>query len=112
MEMVTAFSLHACHAWPISLPSGWLLVTQFLVNRRDIMREALRIQLAVAALTLVVPCAAQAQRGGQVQLPEGPGKDVVQARCVSCHGLNQITGAAGYNQEGWKHVIDSMMTLP
>jgi virginiamycin B lyase len=61
----------------------------------------------------MAPYAAEAQRGGgQPQLPEGSGRDIVQAQCVACHGLNQITGAAGYNQEGWKHVIDSMIKLP
>ena len=66
------------------------------------MHATLRIPFAVAAIVFVGVSAAEAQRGGQVQLPEGAGKDVVQARCVSCHGLNQITGAAGYDQAGWK----------
>ena len=77
------------------------------------MLATLRIPLTVAAISFVVPYAAEAQRGGgQIQLPDGAGKEVVQARCVSCHGLNQITGAAGYDQAGWKYVIESMMTLP
>jgi len=78
------------------------------------MFVTLRVQIAIAMFSLVAPYAAEAQRGGggQVQLPEGPGRDVVQARCVACHGLNQITGASGYDQAGWKHVIESMMTLP
>ena len=77
------------------------------------MLHRLCIPLAAAAISFVMPSVAGAQRGGpQVRLPEGAGKDVVEARCVSCHGLNQITGAAGYNQEGWKHVIESMMVLP
>ena len=76
------------------------------------MLETLRVLLVITMVSLVAPYPAEAQRGGgQVQLPEGPGRDVVQARCVSCHGLNQITGAAGYNQAGWKHVIDSMIVL-
>ena len=77
------------------------------------MINSLRVSMAVAVLSFVVPFAAEAQRGGgQPPLPDGPGKDIVQARCVSCHGLNQVTSAAGYNQEGWKHVIDSMIALP
>jgi streptogramin lyase len=65
-------------------------------------------------MALVAPHSIGAQRGGgtQAQLPEGPGKDVVQKRCVSCHALNSITGAAGYDAAGWKHVIDSMIVLP
>jgi virginiamycin B lyase len=76
------------------------------------MLYSLRYPLAVAAFSIVVPGVAEAQRGGQVTLPEGPGKDIVQASCTSCHALNQITGAAGYNQDGWKHVIASMISLP
>jgi virginiamycin B lyase len=75
--------------------------------------DTLRIPFAVAAaIVLAGPYTTEAQRGGQVQLPEGVGKDVVQARCISCHGLNQITGAAGYDQAGWKYVIESMIALP
>ena len=76
------------------------------------MHANLRIPLVAAAISFLVPHAAGAQRGGQVQLPEGAGKDVVQKRCVTCHALNQITGAAGYDQAGWKHVIESMIALP
>ena len=71
----------------------------------------IRRVLQIAAIALVAPAAIDAQRGGQVQLPEGAGKEIVQARCGSCHGLNQITGSAGYGQQDWKYVIDSMVTL-
>jgi virginiamycin B lyase len=76
------------------------------------MSHALRYSLAAAFLCALFPVAAQAQRGQAVNLPEGPGREVVQASCTACHGLNQITGAAGYNQEGWRHLIDSMVALP
>jgi virginiamycin B lyase len=59
-----------------------------------------------AALVLV------AQRGGQVQLPEGPGREMVQASCAGCHGLNQVTNAAGYNKEGWAALVSTMVALP
>ena len=70
------------------------------------MFETLRVPLAVAAILMVAPYAAEAQRGGQIQLPDGAGREVIQARCVSCHGLNQVSGAAGYDQAGWKYVIE------
>ena len=76
------------------------------------MLATLRVPLAVAAISFIAPYAAEAQRGGPIQLPDGPGKEVVQKRCVTCHPLNQITGAAGYDQAGWKYVIDSMVVLP
>ena len=77
------------------------------------MFDALRTPLAVTFIVLLAPYAAEAQRGGgQSALPDGAGRDVVQARCTTCHGLAQITGAAGYDQEGWKYVIESMIALP
>jgi virginiamycin B lyase len=76
------------------------------------MSNSLRDSLAAVFFCILVPAAAEAQRGGQVTLPEGPGKEVVQASCTSCHGLNQITGAAGYTQEGWRDLISSMVALP
>src|SRR5262245_19582602 len=76
------------------------------------MRATLCVPVLVALFSVVAPFAAEAQRGGQIQLPDGAGKEIVQKRCVSCHGLNQITGAAGYDQQGWKHVIESMINLP
>ena len=53
----------------------------------------------------------QGQRG-QVQLPEGPGRDAVQANCTSCHALNQISGSVGYSKEGWDSLISTMVALP
>ena len=76
------------------------------------MFATFRVLLAVAAISFIAPYAADAQRGGPIQLPDGAGKEVVQKRCVTCHALNQITGAAGYDQAGWKHVIESMVALP
>jgi virginiamycin B lyase len=67
--------------------------------------------MTAAFLCAIAPVAAHAQRG-QVTLPDGPGKEVVQARCTACHGLNQIAGAAGYDQAGWRHLIESMVALP
>jgi virginiamycin B lyase len=53
-----------------------------------------------------------AQRGGQVTLPEGEGRDLVQAACTECHGLGQINGAAGYDAEGWRDLFTTMVALP
>jgi virginiamycin B lyase len=77
------------------------------------MFASLRVPLAVAVISFIAPGASEAQRGGgPVQLPGGAGKDLVQQRCVTCHPLGQIASSAGYDQAGWKHVIESMMVLP
>jgi virginiamycin B lyase len=47
-----------------------------------------------------------------VALPDGAGKEIVSASCGSCHGLNMITGAAGYSQDAWRDLIGTMIELP
>jgi virginiamycin B lyase len=74
------------------------------------------IGFAVATLGLSVCAMAPmlAQRGGGAQptLPDGDGKQMVQALCVGCHGLNNITQGWGYDQQGWDQLISSMVKLP
>ena len=42
-------------------------------------------------------------------LPDGPGKDVVDTQCGSCHGLEQVT-AHRDTKEGWGSVVDYMVS--
>jgi virginiamycin B lyase len=74
------------------------------------------LQFAVAVLGLSVCASAPllAQRGGrgQVDLPDGDGKQMVQTLCVGCHGLNNITQGWGYDKMGWDQLISSMVKLP
>jgi virginiamycin B lyase len=61
------------------------------------------------------PEASSEQRGSpgrEVQLPDGAGKGVVSGTCGVCHGLDMITGAAGYTQQGWRDLIATMIELP
>ena len=78
-------------------------------------RSVLTLTAAVIiALVVHVPSRAQRGqgRGGQVQLPDGPGRDAVQASCTSCHALNQVTNSAGYTKEGWAALVSTMVALP
>src|SRR5262252_9513349 len=50
-------------------------------------------------------------RGQQVQLPDGPGREMVEGTCAQCHGLNLITGSFGYTKEGWEDRLNTMITL-
>jgi len=63
--------------------------------------------LLAASVCTMVPAAAQAQ----ADLPEGPGKPLVQQVCTQCHGLNQILNSSGYTREHWKEVISNMADL-
>jgi virginiamycin B lyase len=49
---------------------------------------------------------------GQVALPEGPGRDLVQRSCTACHAANQITGTSGFDRAGWQALISTMVRLP
>ena len=70
--------------------------------------------LLFTSLGLLASLPAAAQPGGQsVQLPEGPGKELVENACSSCHGLNMITGAAGFSSAAeWRRLIGTMIALP
>jgi virginiamycin B lyase len=54
----------------------------------------------------------QGGRGQQaVTLPDGEGKQAVQAMCGACHGVNLITGSTGYTRERWQDLISTMVKL-
>src|SRR6266550_2056 len=51
-------------------------------------------------------------RGQPVQLPDGPGKEMVQTTCTECHALNLIVNSGGYTRQGWQDLFGTMVTLP
>jgi virginiamycin B lyase len=51
-------------------------------------------------------------RGQVVSLPEGPGKEIVQAQCTRCHALGLIANSGGYTQQGWGDLFGTMVVLP
>jgi virginiamycin B lyase len=73
--------------------------------------------LFVAAMLLgaIVPVWGQGQMEQRAReaaaLPEGPGKQMVSTVCIACHGVNQITGSAGYTQAQWRELFSNMITL-
>src|SRR5688572_21092519 len=76
---------------------------------------SLSFTIASFCLVLAVALQGQGRQGGgrgQVQLPEGAGKDAVTTTCASCHGLNMITGSVGYTQDGWRDLVATMVQMP
>ena len=67
------------------------------------MRKGSLLLLAVAVAfvgtTLSLSVEVEGQRGPQVQLPEGPGKELVSTACTKCHALNFITNSFGLVME-------------
>jgi len=55
---------------------------------------------------------AQGRGGAPVSLPDGAGKDLVQATCSKCHSLALLTGGFGYTRADWEKVVGSMVALP
>lgn len=79
------------------------------------MRFRVITAAAVALLTAFTwSPGAQAQRGGRgaVQMPDGPGRPLVEANCTSCHALALISGSPGYTRDGWQTLISTMVSLP
>src|SRR5687767_10044543 len=65
------------------------------------------------AWLLVFSSPATGQRGKEaVALPDAPGKQLVEATCAKCHGLNLITNSWGYTKQGWHDLIGTMIALP
>jgi len=75
-----------------------------VVSRLSVLYALAGMVLAIAPL--------DAQQRGQSSLPEGPGRELVQAMCTQCHGLGQIVNSAGYDAGGWEALFETMLGLP
>ena len=76
------------------------------------MQHLSRLLVATALINLSVAAFAQGPRFQQPPLPDGPGKELVEAACVVCHQTNLIIRSAGYTQQGWRTLIDTMIQFP
>jgi virginiamycin B lyase len=73
------------------------------------MSGRITVGVVAALLAAVVPVDAQ-QAQPSSPLPDGPGKDIVQQACSSCHSLDRFTHS-GYSPEEWKTVIAMMKNV-
>ena len=74
------------------------------------MIQSSRAVLIVLSAGLTTASYAQPPRA--VELPDGPGKEIVESVCIACHQTNLIAGSAGYSQQGWRYLVDHMIKLP
>ena len=66
--------------------------------------------ISICASLMALPTLAQRQAA---PLPEGPGKNLVESLCTSCHTTRSITRSGGFDTpEEWRAVSASMMHLP
>src|SRR5215831_7055042 len=74
-------------------------------------RATIVFTIGVLFCSVLLLAQERGQRGQNVQLPEGTGKDLVQTTCTQCHALNLVTNA-GYSRQDWEQVFTSMVSLP
>lgn len=67
-----------------------------------------------AGVALVMLVAGVRMPAGQSQpsddLPDGPGRKILQAACTSCHELTEVTKFKGYyTKDDWRDVVVTMV---
>ena len=81
------------------------------VSPRALASFSAAAAFCVVFLSSTAPVRTQG-RGQPVQLPDGPGKEMVQTTCTGCHALNLIVNSGGYTRQGWQDLFGTMVTLP
>jgi mono/diheme cytochrome c family protein len=65
-------------------------------------------RLRVLAVMGVLATAAFVVRA-DVDLPQGPGKDILENNCEECHGVERIAGKA-WTKEKWRATVKDMVS--
>jgi virginiamycin B lyase len=78
------------------------------------MQESILKSLAIGLIcSAVLAQSVSAQRPAAAELPDGAGKQLVQAVCTACHQPSTIIRSAGYDTpERWREVFSTMIALP
>ena len=66
---------------------------------------------AVAAVLAAASIAAHAQMQGKPPMPDGRGKQLVEALCSSCHALQLIQNSSGYTRDQWRELTSYMVNM-
>ena len=64
------------------------------------------VSLRAAVLLVAIPALAQAPS----VLPQGSGKNIVEASCAACHALNMVTNS-GHTRADWDTVVHQMVNV-
>jgi mono/diheme cytochrome c family protein len=79
------------------------------------MSDAVPARAPLFAASALVLLGALCLRPGAVaaqddELPDGPGKKILQTACTSCHELKEVTKFKGYYAKGaWRDVVVTMV---
>ena len=73
--------------------------------------RALSVSILAAAAAVLVASAALGDES-QVQLREGPGKDLVVANCAICHSLDYVPMNSRFlDRKGWEASVNKMIKV-
>lgn len=75
------------------------------------MARTMKHTWAIAVALAWIPVAEAAQPAKPSTLPDGPGKENVEAVCTACHQVREIQNSSGYTREGWKELFGTMIDL-
>lgn len=68
----------------------------------------MRLGALLAAALGVAVLAADSGASGRIELPPGPNRDLVYARCRVCHDLQYVVESAGITGDSWVGLIEDM----
>jgi cytochrome c5 len=61
-------------------------------------------------LGLLLPAVALADGEGQIRLKDGPGRELVEANCATCHSLDYIPMNSPFlDRKGWEATLSKMV---
>ena len=75
------------------------------------MKHSVKIMVTMGLTTMGLASLGSANRAFAQPLPEGAGKQLVEAHCSSCHATNRISSSLGYSQSDWQALIATMLDL-
>ncbi|MBI2819932.1 MAG: cytochrome C [Acidobacteria bacterium] len=83
----------------------------FVCRSPAIARLALFLVALMSCITLLAHSQdAWLDQAPESDLPEGPGKAIIEEACVMCHALSLVS-SAGYDRAQWLEAVDRMVTL-
>ena len=92
---VLATACSQCHVLNVIMsmregPAGWKRHVYNMVTRGAQLTSREADTVVAYLATNFGPTAAPAATAAKVTLPDGPGKDLVEARCTACHDLERV----------------------
>jgi len=77
-------------------------------TRRRTQRRSSGRSLALALCGAFAIGAPQAASAGDFNLPQGPGRDLIYAKCRVCHDLQYVVESQGLSASSWDGLLDDM----